>query len=363
MNMKMNSKQRSLAVIAGEPADRVPVFPLLMFFAADRLGVCYRDYTTDGAVMAEAQVAMYRRFGVDAITACSDAFRVSADLAGEVLYPENQTPHLARPIVTCAADLARLSRPDPTAGGGRMADRVRSVREMVKAVGDECLVLGWVDMPFAEACSVCGVQPFLMLMLDDPPLAHRLLEFLTEVVIDFSLAQLQAGAPMIGAGDAAASLVSPKMYREFALPYEQRVCQAIHQAGGLAKLHICGNTTALLEDMTRSGADLFNIDHMVSLKESVPAYTAAGKSCKGNLNPVADLLQASPEQCRNRALECLAVGQGSKFMLSAGCEIPAGVSDEVFEALCSAPGASAGTTNNENCHYWEQQLAGQVANC
>ena len=46
-------------------------------------------------------------------------------------------------------------------------------------------------------------------------------------------------------------------YRKFALPYEQRVCSAIHRAGSLMKLHICGNTNALLVDMLTSGADLF----------------------------------------------------------------------------------------------------------
>jgi len=286
--------------------------------------------------MAEAQVNIHRRFGVDAITACSDAFRISADLGGEMAYPENQPPHLLRPLVTSAADMDRLGRPDPTRRGSRMADRTQGVREMVKAVGDECLVLGWVDMPFAEACSLCGVQEFMILMMDEPELAHRILDFLTDVVIDFCQVQMEAGAPMIGAGDAAASLISPELYREFALPYEQRVCSAAHDAGGLVKLHMCGNTSALLNDMSQCGADLFNVDHMVALAKAVEVYGAAGKCIKGNLNPVTDMLRATPDQCHQRALECMATARGHHYMLSAGCEVPAGVSDEVLAAFCSA---------------------------
>jgi len=333
----MNSKERCLAATAGGTVDRVPVFPLLMFLAADRLGLSYRRYATEASALAEAQVNVRRRFPVDAITACSDAFRLSADLGGEMAFPENQPPHLLRSLVTSAADLDRLGRPDPLRRGSRMADRTQAVREMVKAVGQECLVLGWVDMPFAEACSVCGVQEFMVLMMDEPELAHRLLDFLTPLVIDFSLAQVQAGAPMIGAGDAAASLISPGRFREFALPYEQRVCRAVHDAGGLVKLHICGNTNALLQDMVQSGADLFNVDHLVSLYRAVGVYGRAGKCFKGNLNPVTDMLQATPEQCRRRAKECLLTAHGHRFMLSAGCEVPAGVSDEVFGAFCGAP--------------------------
>jgi MtaA/CmuA family methyltransferase len=335
--MEMTSKQRCLAAIARQPVDRVPVFPLLMFLAADRLGISYRRYATDGSALAEAQLNVRGRFGVDAITACSDAFRISADLGGAMAYPDDHPPHLQRPLVTCAADLDRLGRPDPTASGSRMADRTNAVRVMVGDVGDECLVVGWVDMPFAEACSVFGVQQFMILMLDDPALAHRLLDTLTPIVIDFALAQLEAGAPMIGAGDAAASLASPALYREFALPYEQRVCRAIHHAGGLAKLHVCGNTSALLESMTSSGADLFNVDSPVDLARAVVVYGGAGKSLKGNLNPVTEMLQSTPERCRQRALDCLATAEGQGFLLSAGCEVPAGVTDAVLAAFCDAP--------------------------
>jgi uroporphyrinogen-III decarboxylase len=51
----MNSRERCLAAISGRPVDRAPVFPLLMFLAADRLGVSYRDFATSGHVMAEAR--------------------------------------------------------------------------------------------------------------------------------------------------------------------------------------------------------------------------------------------------------------------------------------------------------------------
>jgi uroporphyrinogen decarboxylase len=192
-------------------------------------------------------------------------------------------------------------------------------------------------MPFAEACSLCGVTGFMMMIEDDPTLAHEVLEFLTGNVIAFALAQFEAGAPMIGAGDAAASLVSPSQYRAFALPFEQRVIEAVHEAGGLVKLHICGNTSHLLNDMIRSGADLFNVDHLVDFDLACKVYGGAGRCFKGNLNPVADMLQATPQACQERCLDRLKKARGLRFMLSPGCEVPAGTSDEVFRAFCEAP--------------------------
>ncbi len=92
-----------------------------------------------------------------------------------------------------------------------MGDRTLAVSEMVKAVSGKVAVLGRVDMPFAEACSGCGLTKFMLLMVDEPAFAHRLLTYLTGRVIDFALAQIEVGADMIGAGDAAASLILPGM--------------------------------------------------------------------------------------------------------------------------------------------------------
>lgn len=333
----MNSLERCLAAIRGQPPDRTPVFPLLMFFAQTRAGITYRQFANSGRALADAQLLMRQRFGLDAITVCSDAFRLAADLGAEMAYPEDKPPFACTPLVRGPADLARLGRPDPSDGRTRMADRVTGVREMAASAGRDCLVLGWVDMPFAEACSLCGVSEFMTMLYDEPELAHRLLDRLTSLVINFALAQVEAGAPMIGAGDAAASLVSPGHYREFAQPYERRVCEAIHQAGGLVKLHICGNTTAMLPDMPGSGADLFNVDHLVPFARALEVYGAANACFKGNLDPVADVMQATPEQCRAACRARLAAARGHRYMLSAGCEIPSDTPDAVFEAFCQSP--------------------------
>lgn len=332
----MTNRRRFMATLKGENTDRVCLFPLLLCFAADRAGVTYKQYATNARVMAEAQLLVQERFDLDAITVCSDAFCMSADLGGEMVYPDNKSPHLERPLITSTIDLQKLGHPDPTDKKSRMGNRVLAVAEMMKAVGGKVAVLGWVDMPFAEACSVCGVTDFMTLMMDNPVGAHSILRYLTRVVIDFALAQVQVGADMIGAGDAAASLVSPSMYSEFALPYEREVCSAIHDAGGLVKLHICGDTNNLLEEMVSSEADLFNVDHVVPLANARDVYAAHRKCFKGNLDPVAHIMRENPQQCRELARKCIQVAKGTKYMLSAGCEIPAGTPDEVFAAFCDA---------------------------
>ena len=332
----MTSKERCIAVLEGRKPDRTPVFPLLMGYAAKKAGLSYRQFASDGRYMAQAQLNIIKCFDIDAITACSDAFRISADLGGEIVFHDNTPPHIRQPIIQSRSDLKSLGKIDVTRKGSRCADRILGVSEMVRAAGHSHYVLGWVDFPFAEACSCCGVQQFMFMMMDEPELAHEILGFLTDIVIDFALAQLEQGAPMIGCGDAAASLVSPDMFREFALPYEKRVVEAIRARGGLVKTHICGNTSAILEDIASNGADLYNVDHLVDLGKAACVYNGASRALKGNIDPVSDMLSVSPEHTYAAVRKCIELAGGCKYFLSPGCEVPLGIDDENMKAFCSA---------------------------
>ncbi len=88
--------------------------------------------------------------------------------------------------------------------------------------------------------------------------------------------------------------------------------------------------------MVQSGANLFNVDHMVDIHKACEVYSQADKAFKGNLDPVSDLLQASPEQCYELAGRLIKIAKDKKYMLSAGCEVPAAVSNETFGAFCRA---------------------------
>jgi len=331
----MNAKQRSLAVLAGEQADRVPVFPLLMSFAVRLAGITYQEYASNGSSLAAAQINAAKRFDIDAITACSDAFRIAGDLGGDIVYYDDKPPCVQKPLIHSRSDLNRLSRFDVSDKNSRCADRAKAVREMVQVMGNSHLVLGWVDFPFAEACSCCGCQEFMFMLYDAPELAHDILAFLTDIVIDFALYQLDQGAPMIGCGDAAASLISAPMFNEFALPYEQKVVKAIQAKGGFVKTHICGNTSSIMDQIVKNNSDLFNVDHLVNLNDAIKVYCGAGKAVKGNVNPI-DIMQSTPEETYQMARKCIAQAGENSYFLSAGCEIPSATQDENLTAFCDA---------------------------
>jgi MtaA/CmuA family methyltransferase len=163
------------------------------------------------------------------------------------------------------------------------------------------------------------MMPLMMDLVTNPAWLKELLERCVEVEVSFAVAQVDAGAHIIGLGDAVASQVSPAMYREFALPYERRIFDAVRARGALARLHICGNTTHLLGDMAASGADIVDVDWMVDL--GAAARSVGKAAICGNMDPVAVLLQGSPAQVREAVLANAAAG-GPRWISAAGCEVP-----------------------------------------
>jgi MtaA/CmuA family methyltransferase len=143
---------------------------------------------------------------------------------------------------------------------------------------------------------------------------------------------LNAGAEVIGVGDAAASLVGPEIYNEFVWPYEKRLVDGIHELGGKVRLHICGNTRRILEGMGKLGCDIVDLDYPAPISEGREKM-GPKTVLLGNLNPVRVLrdgeaagVTAAIEECHRQA--------GPPFIVGAGCEVPRDTPAENLRALC-----------------------------
>jgi MtaA/CmuA family methyltransferase len=225
-----------------------------------------------------------------------------------------------------------------------MSDRLAAIRHFREQVGGEIPIMGWVEGALAEAADLRGVNEIMMDLYLNTGWLEEVLEKCVEVEIAFAKAQIEAGADIIGLGDAVASQISPDMYRQFALPYERRIFAAVHDMGALARLHICGNTTHLLADMAQSGADIIDLDWMVDFGQAAEMYGDDGPVLCGNFDPVAVMLQGTPEQVREATLACLKSG-GPRCISAAGCEIPDGTPYDNLMAQAQALQEFGGTGN------------------
>ena len=331
----MTSKERLYAAIRGEPRDRVPVTPIFMARAAHYIGRTYRDYYLDGDVLVEAQLAVARDFQVDQVSAISDPWRESSAYGMEFDYPAQGVGVPRELLLKSPDDVARLGPIDVQAAP-RTKQRIDSVAAMAGEVGQTHSVLGWVEGPFAQYCDLRGVNEAMMDLMDRPELFGQAAEVLVHNAIAFARAQTQAGADMIGVGDAAASLIGPALYTEHVLLWQRKLFDGIHADGAAAKLHICGNIRDIVEHMASTGPDIIDVDWMVPLSHARQAVGPDLALC-GNFDPTSVLLQSSPQDVAAAARRCIADG-GDRFILMPGCEVPQHTPEANLRAFCPTDG-------------------------
>jgi MtaA/CmuA family methyltransferase len=319
--------------LEGRPVDRLPLMPITMMFACDQIGAKYRDYCTDHRVLVEAQIHTAEKFGFDYVNTMSDPAREAADCGAKVEYFENQPVAVVEEEALLAdkTRLASLKIPDPL-GGGRMTNGIEAVTLYREKLGNEKIIEGWVEGPIAEAADLRGINTVMTDFFDDPAFIRDLFEFVIEMELRFAREQIQAGADLIGVGDAAASLIGPQLYQEFVLAYEQKLVDGIHGLGGRVRMHICGNTRRLLTGMGQLGCEIVDLDSLAPLDEA--RQQMGGKQVLlGNLNPVTVLRNGDPETVTRTLTECHRQA-GARFIVGAGCEVPRDTPLKNLRALC-----------------------------
>ena len=328
----MTGRERILAALAGQKADHLPCMPITMMFAADVLGVKYGQYARDHRIMVDAQIKTAEMFGFDYVSAIGPPPPEAADLGAKIQLYEDQPSSMVETesLFVDKSVLARVKAEDPIFGEC-VDNRIRGIELMRQRVGGELFIEGWVSGPCASAADLRGISRLMVDFSDDSAFVHDLFDFTLQLSIRFANVQIQVGADIIGIGDAAASLVGPRIYKEFVLPWEKKLVDAIHARGGRVRLHICGNTRKILDGMGTLDCEMADIDFPVPLEEA-RAKMGPRQVLAGNLDPVRGLRDGSPDTI-SKSLEALQQQAGARWIVAAGCEIVRDTPHENLRAM------------------------------
>ncbi len=329
----MNGRERILAAMRGEPTDTLPLVPISMMIAARTIGEPYGAYARDARVHARGQVAFAEAWDVDHVSAISDPTTEAEDLGARVIWYQDQPPAIDE-RQALLADKRVLARLAPIPPGARMTKRLETLRLLREAARGQRLVEGWIEGPAAEACDLRGIHAFLMDLLEDPGFARELLAFVFENAMAFARLQRDAGAEVMGVGDAASSLVGPELYREFLFDEQRRFVDALHRMGLRVRLHVCGDVGPLLPMLAQVPADQIDLDWMVS----IPAARAAlgpGRLLAGNLDPVRVLQDGTPAEVERALRRCFEEAGSGAYAVNAGCEVTRDTPAANLAAMCA----------------------------
>ncbi len=334
----MTPCERTLHFLRGEPVDRPPFHPIIMRWAARHAGVKYRDFCLDYRAKCRAMIQCAEDFDADWVTTMSDPYCEAEAFGLRIEYVEDDLPldrggHL--PDLDAVANL----KPYDPRRHERCLGRIHEIEEFRRLRGNHFFIVGWVEGPIAEYGDLRGLTNASTDFFDDPDAVHKALDVITASAMDFMTLQVRAGAHCIGIGDAFCSQIGPALYREFAFEREKRMVDHLHAMGALAKLHICGNTSAILPDMIRTGADIIDVDHLVPSMREFAALLGLNQAFSGKSDPVTVIQNGTPEAIAAGVAESFAQA-GGRCIVSAGCEVPPGTSPENFRAFSRAAHAA-----------------------
>jgi uroporphyrinogen decarboxylase len=132
---------------------------------------------------------------------------------------------------------------------------------------------------------------------------------------------------------AAPDVVSPKMFNQFARPYEERLVKDLAVDRIFTVIHICGDTTRILDSLSQYDFCGFELDYKT---DAVKAKATAGirHVLFGNIDPSGVIARGTPDEVRAKTRELISVWKpGARFVLNAGCAIPPATPPENIRTL------------------------------
>jgi MtaA/CmuA family methyltransferase len=298
----MTSRQRVLAALRREPVDRTPVCnptSVATVELMDLVDAPFPDANRVPELMARLAATGYTELGFDSIIQESSAMGCKVQWEQKDNWP---TVKMREPIFQDVTDIQippnLLNHPDTRCV-------IEAIQILRKQFGNEVAIIGKTMGPWSLGYHCFGVEPFLLMSLDNPGKTKACLEKLKEVTIQFGLAQIDAGADALTLPDhATGDLVSGEYYarylRDLHIEFAEKLPVPLI-------LHICGKTEDRMEYIAQTGMAAFHYDSKNDPVESIRIMHGR-TSLVGNINNPETLFSKGPEEVRNEVFKNLDAG-------------------------------------------------------
>ena len=331
----MNSYERVMAVVRGEVPDRVPI---MEGFISSNVIEALVPGVNQQPEFAEA-------VGLDSVCAMPNWKHVRETDGGFIdewgvryQYNREDIHHPVEGPVATKDDLANWQPPDPDAPW-----RLGRLEELVARFKGKRTVYFHHRADFMWAVYVMGMEGLLMSFLDDPELAHEVLERVGRCNEAIARRAARAGADIVGLADDYAGNSGPLMslphFDEFLLDRYKRAVNAIKEEGALCMKHCDGNIMPLIDRFLSVPIDILNpIEPTVGMDiGQVKRDYGDRVALSGNID-CADLLTfGQPAEVEEAVIDVIRqAGQGGGLIISSSNSIHSAVKPENLKAMIDA---------------------------
>ena len=315
----MNSRERVLAALRGDPVDRPAVInpgSIMTVELMDFVNASFPDACRDPELNARLASTGFNELGFDSTYHHYTIVQESSALGCEIQWEQKDnwpTVVMSRPIWDHPDQIkiptGFLEHPDTLC--------VLKATEILKTeIGAEACIVGKTMGPWSLGYHTFGVQNFLLMSIDDPELTKIALNKLKEISVMFGLAQIAAGADVLMFADhATGDLVSGEYYKTFLKDLHAEMAERLPVP---LILHICGYTLDRLDYICNTGMSCFHFDSKNDPQKAMDI--ASGRMrLVGNINCPITMFSKGPEEIRNEVTRCLDAGVD---LIAPECALP-----------------------------------------
>ncbi len=352
-----------MRMFAGEKIDFVPNFSgmgSITLPGIQDLGYKFNEVHLDGKKMADAAASSYKMFGLHGVVVPFDmgveAEALGAGVkyyekgAGQIIYPTMNDKLVSRTDIEIPPDLPERKQktylrkaidqaivdldiqiPEDLANTKRIPVVLDALRLLKEDVGSQVPVASWVLGPFTLAGQIMELENLLKLAFKKTDEVHRHLTRLTDYLEQVLNLYIDAGADFVTVREMGATgdLLSRKMFASLIQPHLTDLFSRITRAPTV--LHICGNTSTIIDLMAECGATALSVDHKNDLTET--RQQLPDTLIFGNYNAYGILCEGTPD---NVEADIKAVIDGGADAIWPGCDIWPSVIPENMRAMMEA---------------------------
>jgi uroporphyrinogen decarboxylase len=306
-----------LQAARGVSEERAPIWLMrqagryLPEYLAIKAKSSFLEMTRTPEIAAEVTLQPLRRFPFDAAIIFSDIMTPLEALGIEIEFSPG--PKIARPLRS-RAQIESLALRD------EIAPFVGEALRIVKAALPENVgLIGFGGAPLTLAAYLVEgggskeYASFRQFLRREPTAMHLLLDKLTSLTIHYLRMQVACGADAIQLFDSWAGLHDEPTYREFGLPYDQRIMEALADSGA-ARIYFALGASHLMSAVAEIPCEVVSVDWRTDLSDA--RRRLPGRTLQGNLDPA--VLFAGRDAIADEAKRILGAGLGGPHIFNLG---------------------------------------------
>ena len=332
----LTARDRLVSVLDGEDVDRPPcicsggMMNMVTVGLQDEIEVFVPEAHYDAEKMAALAKAVYDKgfFENYGVPFC---MTVEAEAMGAevTMGRKDREPHVTDYAFDDVRNYKQVKPMDLESGRAKV---VLDAIKILKSYDDGVPIVGNLVGPISVASSVMDAVKYYKQLRKQRELSHEYMDWITDELIRFGIAQIEAGADVIAIADPSGTgeIMGPGPFQEYAVPYIEKLQRACQDAGAKTIVHICGQMHSVYDQIAQISADALSFDAVVPIKEA--RKNLPGRIVMGNVSTFA-IERKDAEKVRQLTRTCIRNGSD---IIAPACGLGMGSPSENVRAVLEA---------------------------